>query len=192
MSLAEHLHPASPRFESAEAFLAWAEAQPERWELVDGVARMMTGGSVNHGRIAGNAFFALRTGLREGPCEAFGSDVAVIVGPSKVVYPDASVSCEPEEGMGVTRPVVVVEVLSPSTASYDLTHKATIYRRLPSLRHLVFIHQDRIGVQHFHRDAEGRDFTLTDLGRVNDVLALAAIGVEVTVAALYAQVPLTG
>jgi hypothetical protein len=57
MSLAEDR---APRFESAEAFLAWAGRQPERWELVDGVARMMTGGSLNHSRIAGNAYFAVR------------------------------------------------------------------------------------------------------------------------------------
>ena len=81
MSLAEDLHEGAPRFESAEAFLAWAGRQPERWELVDGVARMMTGGSLNHSRIAGNAYFALRSRLGHGRCEAFGSDAAVILGP---------------------------------------------------------------------------------------------------------------
>ena len=50
------------------------------------------------------------------------------------------------------------------------------------------IRQDRIRVEHYHRDAEGEDFVLTELDRVDGLLALTAIGVEITVAELYAQV----
>jgi Uma2 family endonuclease len=112
----------------------------------------------------------------------------VILGPQRVVFPDASVSCGPVAGMGADRPVVVVDVLSPSTAAYDLGDKASAYRKMPSLRHLVLIQQDRIRVEHYHRDAEGEDFTLTEIDRVDGLLALTAIGVEITVAELYAQV----
>ena len=191
MSLADDLHHGAPRFESAEAFLAWAERQPERWELVDGVARMMTGGSLNHSRIAGNAYFALRSRLGRGRCEAFGSDAAVILGPRRVAFPDVSVSCDAETGTSVAQPVVIVEVLSPSTESYDLGHKAAAYRRLPSLRHLVLVHQDRVAVQHFHREAEDQEFSLTEVNQVDGRLMLTAIAIEVTLLDLYAQVVLT-
>jgi len=190
MSLAD-LHDGAPRFESAEAFLAWAERQPERWELVDGVARMMTGGSLNHSRIAGNAYFALRSRLGRGRYEAFGSDAAVILGPRRVAFPDVSVSCDAETGTSVAQPVVIVEVLSPSTESYDLGHKAAAYRRLPSLRHLVLVHQDRVAVQHFHREAEDQEFSLTEVNQVDGRLMLTAIAIEVTLLDLYAQVVLT-
>ena len=192
MSLAEDLHEGAPRFESAEAFLAWAGRQPERWELVDGVARMMTGGLLNHSRIAGNAYFALRSRLGHGRCEAFGSDAAVILGPRRVTFPDVSVSCEAGTGTSVAQPVVIVEVLSPSTESYDLGHKAAAYRRLPSLRHLVLAHQDRVAVQHFHREAENQEFSLTELNQVDGRLILTAIYTEITLHDLYAQVVLTG
>lgn len=188
MSLAEDMPQAAPRFDSAEAFLAWAEAQPERYELVDGAARMMTGGSPNHARISRNALTALSARLGADGCEAFGGDLAVILGPQRVVFPDVSVSCEPVIGMGIDRPVVIIEVLSPSTAAYDLGDKASAYRRMPSLRHLIMIRQDRIAVDHYHRHAEGEDFTLTELDRVDGLLALTAIAVEVSVAELYAQV----
>lgn len=191
MSLAEDLHGGAPRFESAQAFLAWAAGQPQRWELVDGVARMMTGGSLNHSRIAGNAYFALRSRLGRGRCEAFGSDAAVILEPHRVVFPDVSVSCGPEDGPGLAAPVVVVEVLSPSTEAWDLGHKAAAYRRLPSLRHLVLVYQDRVAVQHFHRAAE-EAFTLTELGQVDGRILLTAIGVEIAVSELYARVVLAG
>jgi Uma2 family endonuclease len=188
MSLAEDMPQAGPHFDSAEAFLAWAEGQPERYELVDGAARLMTGGSPNHSRISRNALTALSARLGADGCEAFGGDLAVILGPRRVVFPDVSVSCEPVTGMGIDRPVVIFEVLSPSTAAYDLGDKASAYRRMPSLRHLVLIHQDRIGIDHYHREADGEDFTLTEVDRVDGLLVLTAVACDITVAELYAQV----
>lgn len=190
MSLAEDIPQSAPRFDSAEAFLGWAVGQPERYELAGGVARMMTGGSPNHARLSRNALTALVARRGTGPCEAFGTDLAIILGPGRVAFPDASVSCEPVTGMGADRPVVVFEVLSPSTAAYDLGDKASAYRRMPSLRHLVLVSQDKIRAAHYHRDAEGADFVLTELDRIDDVLVLAAIGVELAIAELYAQVTL--
>lgn len=195
MSLAED-SPSGPRFESAQAFLDWAERQPERWELWDGVARLaprgMTGGSLNHSRLSGNVFFALKSGLGSGSCEAFGSDAAVVLSPGRVAYPDVSVSCEPEDGPALLRPIVIVEVLSPSTASYDGGGKASAYRRLPSLRHLVLLRQDRVEAQHFHREEAGQEFALTEIDRVDGRLRLTAVGVEVVLAELYAGVRLGG
>lgn len=66
--------------------------------------------------------------------------------------------------IGIDRPVVIV---SPSTAAYDLGDKVSAYRRMPSLRHLVLIRQDRIGIDHYRRGAEGKDFTVTELDRVD-------------------------
>jgi Uma2 family endonuclease len=191
MSLAEDLPEAGPRFESAEAFLVWAERQPERYELIDGAVRLMTGGSPNHARLSRNLLTALSGRLGSGPCEAFGGDLAVILGPRRVLFPDASVSCEPVAGVGVETPVVIVEVLSPSTAAFDLGDKAAAYRRLPSLRHLVLIRQDRVRLDHYHRGGDGEDFVLTEIDRIDAALALTAIGVELPVAELYAQVVFT-
>jgi Uma2 family endonuclease len=192
MSLAEDVPQTAPRFDSAEAFLVWAASQPERYELVNGAARMMTGGSPNHARLSRNALTALAARLGAGPSEAFGTDLAVILGPKRVVFPDASISCEPVTGMGVDRPVAIFEVLSPSTAAYDLGDKASAYRKLPSVRHLVLISQDKIRVEHYHRDAEGTDFVLTEIDRVDGILSLTALGIEISVAEVYVQVTLGG
>jgi Uma2 family endonuclease len=188
MGLAEDIPQAAPRFESAEAFLAWAERQPQRYELVDGTARMMTGGSANHARMSRNALTLLTARLGSGPCEAFGGDLAVILGPQRVVFPDASVSCEPVTGLGAERPVVIVEVLSPPTAAYDMGDKAFAYRKMPSLRHLVLIRQDRVRVEHYHRGPAAEEFILTELDRPHGLPVLESIGVTITVAELYAQV----
>ena len=86
----------------------------------------------------------------------------------------------------------MLEVLSATTEAYDLGHKAAAYRRMPSLRHLVLVHQDHIAVQHFHRDAEDQEFRLTEVDTVDGQILLAAIGVDITLAELYAQVSLAG
>jgi Uma2 family endonuclease len=70
----------------------------------------------------------------------------------------------------------------------DPGDKASATRRLPSLRHLVLIRRDQIRVEHYHRDAEGKDFLLTELDRVDALLSLPALGVGIPVAELYARV----
>ena len=180
------------RFESPEAFLAWAELQPERYEMVDGIVRTAAGGSLTHARLSRNALTALMARMGSGPCEAFGADLAVILGPRHVFLPSASVSCEPDVGLGSTKPIVVIEVLPPATAGYDLESRALAYERLPSLRHLVLISPDRMGVQHLQRDADGQEFSSTEINWADDSLRLTAIGVEIPLAELYAQTTFAG
>ena len=180
------------RFESVEAFLAWAEAQEERYELVDGVARMMTGGSANHSAISGSALAALKGRLRGGPCRVMGPDFAVVMGPGRVVYPDVSVRCEEDGDKATGKPVVVIEVLSPSTEAYDLGTKADAYRALPSLRHLVLVRQDRVLAQHFHRREAGEPFVVETLNGLSQMLELEAVGARVSLAELYEDVRFHG
>jgi Uma2 family endonuclease len=188
MSLAEDIPQAAPRFQSAEDFITWASGRQERYELFDGAARLMTGGSPNHARLSRNLLTTLAGRLGTGPCEAFGGDLAIILGPQRVVFADVSVSCDGVSGLGAERPVAIVEVLSPSTAAYDLGDKASAYRRMPSLRHLVLVSQDKIRVEHFHRGAPDADFVLTELDSADLRLVLNAIGVEILVSEIYAQV----
>ena len=180
------------RFESVEAFLAWAEGREDRYELVDGAARMMTGGSANHSRIGVNVARALAGKLEGGPCEAFNGDAGVRLGDLRLVYPDASVVCERVDGYYMTSPVVIVEALSPSTEAHDLGTKAGWYRRLPSLRHLLIVRQDRVEVGHYHRAAAVDEWGYEDVARVDGVVRLEAIGVELSVVEIYARVELGG
>jgi hypothetical protein len=77
-----------------------------------------------------------------------------------------------------------VEVLPPSAEARDLGDGASGCLRLASLRHLEFIRQDRIGVRHLHRQRPNEDFVPSEAERVDGRLALAAIGVGITVTEL--------
>jgi Uma2 family endonuclease len=116
-------------------FIAWEERQELRYEY-DGVAiEAMTGGTVGHGRIQANLVALLHSRLRGGPCFVIGSEVKIRTETS-IRYPDAMVLCSPgsSRATATSSPVVVFEILSPSTARKDLGAKNAEYQTLQSLR----------------------------------------------------------
>ena len=109
------------RARSLAEFLAWEEQQPDRYERIAGVVRMMTGGTIAHNRITRNSARALESQLQGSDCEVFTSDVKVATPAGDVMYPDVVVVCGavPDQATWVETPVVVAEVLSASTAERD-------------------------------------------------------------------------
>ena len=114
-------------------------------ELEDGLIYMMAGGNEAHSRIAANVSAYLRTRLRGTGCRPYGSDFAVRTGEASIRYPDVSVYCnDPGAPANHGRkllgdPVVVFEVLSPSTASHDARTKLPEYRELAGVRDIVLV-----------------------------------------------------
>ena len=111
-------------------FLEWEERQPLRYEF-DGVGPVaMTGGTAGHADIQANLAAALRTRLRGKPCRFYGSDLKFQVADGQVRYPDGMVVCSSIDRTAtvVYDPVVVFEVMSPSTARDDRIVKAREYQ----------------------------------------------------------------
>lgn len=171
-------------------FLDWEERQDLRWEF-DGFAPVaMTGGTLAHGLIQGNLIVALSTRLRGTPCRAVGSDVKINAA-GTIRYPDAFVFCSrlPPRTLVVTDPVVVFEVLSPSSANIDHGVKNEEYRDTPSIQRYVMLEQDRQAATVFAR--VGGEW----IGQIvsgDATLEMPEIGIEVPLAELYDGVPLSG
>ena len=173
---------------SLDQFLAWEREQPDRFEFADGAVTMMTGGSAAHVTIAMNIAFTLREGLRGSGCRPFGSDMKVIAN-GAVRYPDISVICHPidDAETRLTEPVVVIEVVSPSTEHLDRGRKKFDYFATPSVRQYAIVEQDERLVDLYTR---------TDAGWVNElitgdaVLHLSSIGVELSLDAIYEETEL--
>ncbi|MCC6719210.1 MAG: Uma2 family endonuclease [Acetobacteraceae bacterium] len=170
-----------------DSFLAWEREQELRYEF-DGVQPIaMTGGSVAHSVIAQNIVTALGRGLPPG-CRTFRGDLKIIV-QGRVRYPDAMVTCTPvdDEDDTIPDPVVVFEVLSPSTAVVDRIVKNDEYRATPSIRHYVMLEQRRMAATVFSREGEAWR------GQIHvgpTVIPLPAIGATLALADLYAGVAL--
>ena len=179
----------------ADAFLAWAERQPEgRWELHDGRVVAMAPERVRHAETKFAATAALKRGIRAGGlrCQAFIDGVSVRIGKGWLFEPDAMVRCGDDvdgDAVAIDDPVIVIEVLSPSTATRDMGSKMRAYFELPSLRHYLLLDpEERMAIH--HRRAEGDRIETRLL--TEGALALEPPGLSVDVAALFPEPPADG
>lgn len=178
--------PASLAHCTFEDYLEWENRQPLRHEFVAGEVFLMTGASDLHNEVAGNLYTLLRQELRGTPCRVFMADVKVRIETADCAfYPDLLVTCAESDRSDryVKRsPVVVVEVLSASTAAFDLGDKFAAYRQLDSLREYVLIDQERVRVQVFRRLD---DQWLVDSVGPGERLILESVGLAFAVEKVY-------
>ena len=168
---------------SIDEFLIWERAQPERYEFDGLVVRMMTGGTLDHSTIASNLWTVLREKLRETGCRPFRGDTKVIANRG-IRYPDVTVTCSPITGGDdvVPEPVLVIEIISPSTAREDRGRKKLDYFATPSIRQYAIVEQDERLVDLYTRTEAGWiDEVVVDDGTLN----LSAIGVTIPLDAIY-------
>jgi Uma2 family endonuclease len=146
------------------SFLEYVELEATsdiRFEFFDGAVYAMSGGSPEHSGLAANVIQLLAAQLVGKPCRVFTSDLRVrVLETGLAAHPDVSVICgslerDPEDANTATNPVVVVEVLSPSTQRYDREEKAAHYRRIPSLQCYVLISQEEQRLEVFTRNLDG-------------------------------------
>lgn len=144
-----------------EQFLAWEETQERRHELVDGVVRAMTGGTLRHSEITGNVYARLRGPARAAGCHAHIADVQVRTPAGRAYYPDVVVRCGPfaHSDRYARTPCLVVEVTSPSTRAIDLEEKRDAYRTIPSLRAYIIVEQ---AVRRLHIHVRREDDSWTE------------------------------
>jgi len=170
-----------------DEFLAWEDEQPERYEFLDGLVRLMTGGTEDHDRLSVNLIALLRNALRGGPCSVHASNLKVVSRAGNAsMYPELFVRCGPREGKRtrIEDAVVVVEVLSPRTAKDDLTRKRRAYTLLPTMRVVVYASQDEPRLDLVRRQAEG-GFEDQVVEGLDGILDLPEIGVRLAMAEIY-------
>ncbi len=171
-----------------EAFLAWEERQEPRWEF-DGFAPVaMTGGSNEHEAIGNNLRALLLSALRGKRCSMRGPTMKIEVA-GRIRYLDAFVFCsDAVRGQTViTDPVVVFEVLSPSTSRNALIEKLREYQAMPSIRRYVLLEQDAVAATVYlkHDDAWTVSVVTGDA-----MLAMPEIATEIPLAGIYRDVEL--
>jgi Uma2 family endonuclease len=176
---------------SEAEFLAWTLAQPEKWELVDGVpikraTRLMAGGTLRHARIAANIIIALGPKLRGGPCAAHTSDV-LVKSRAALRYPDVIVDCgtdlSDQFGLIATAPRVLFEVLSPSNNALAQMRLAGDYQAIETVEQIVFVNQDGAEAQIWRRAANA--WTVESITGLDGAIAAPTIGVTISMADIY-------
>lgn len=172
-----------------DAFLDWETEQERKWEF-DGFAPIaMTGGTLGHARIQRNLMNALTDRLRGRPCEPLGPDVKIEVAGS-IRYPDALVVCSPQSDKRsvAENPVVVFEIVSPSSSRIDRFVKAREYGGTASIQRYVIVEQTSQSATVFTRMNGIWASTIRD---GEDELDMPEIGISVPLSELYTGVQLT-
>lgn len=175
-----------------DAFLA-AQRDDTTWELVGGRIVAMTNPTERHEQIVSNIGAPLKLAMDRLGCRAYFGGMRVQRSDDSrgldKPRPDVLVRCGPvTPNAYVTDPLMVVEVLSPSTIDIDRGDKLRFYKRLPTLRHSVLVYQDQARVEHYRRSDRG--WELETLTVPVDRLTLEAVGFEMTLATIYFGVDL--
>jgi Uma2 family endonuclease len=139
-----------------DEFLAWAEGRPGRYELFRGEVYAMSPEVVGHTEVKGAVYVALLTAIRARglPCHTLTDGPTVRIDSDTAYEPDALVYCGeklPPTALEVPNPVIVVEILSPSTRRIDVSIKLSGYFRLPSLTHYLIVDPAQPSVVHHAR-----------------------------------------
>lgn len=180
------------RLYTADEYLEIDRASDHRNEFVNGRIYAMTGTSIPHNVIVNNISGELRSRLRGRPCRAFTENVRLKVSESGMyTYPDVMALCGERELEDSHRdillnPMVIFEVLSPSTEAYDRGEKFEHYTLLPSLREYVLVSQDHVRIEKFVR--QGEQWVFTALNDPEGVLRIEALDCEIPVSEIYLDV----
>jgi Uma2 family endonuclease len=169
---------------TVDDFLAFEAEEPERYEFVDGIVRMMTGASAAHSAIKLNLAIGLKAALASGPCRVDVDDLKVVT-EAAIMYPDVLVICRPiaPEDDRVTDPTVVIEVLSPTTQRHDRIAKWREYQKIPSLQHFVLVEQAERRVEVYSRTETG--WALASVEPPQNTVVLQSIGASLSLEAIY-------
>jgi Uma2 family endonuclease len=176
---------------TAAEYLEGERKSDVRHEFVDGRIYAMSGASIRHNMIAGEAYSMLKDHLRGGPCrtliEAVKVQLADDIGEA-YYYPDVFVTCEPgDDDTHVVRcPKLIIEVLSESTSRIDRGDKLTNYRRIPSVEEIVLIEQDWPEIVVYRRSDGWKRHLHTQL---ETMVRLESVGFAAPLSSFYQSAP---
>lgn len=181
------------RYYSPEEYLQLEETAEFKNEYLDGEIVPMAGGTTNHNEIAGNFYANFKMKMQGKNYKIYMGDVKLSIPRYRIyTYPDLMIiSPEPiYEGTGstiVTNPLMIVEVLSKSTETYDKSRKFRYYRSIPTFQEYVMIDQYEYFVEQFHQNQDGQ-WVLTEYETPDAVLSLKTLNFKISLSDIYAGV----
>lgn len=182
------------KYISPEEYLEIERAAFERHEYFDGEIFDMAGTSEEHANISSNINISLGSQLKKRPCKSYQSDLRVHIPITGLfTYPDILVICGKPQFLEeahldtVLNPVLIVEVLSPSTADYDKGAKFENYRTIESLQEYILVWQDKKRVAHYTRQSDDTWLLRDFIGEEAEII-LSSIDCTLTMEDIYDKV----
>ncbi|MCB0559391.1 MAG: Uma2 family endonuclease [Lewinellaceae bacterium] len=180
------------KYYSIADYLELEAHSEQKHEFRDGIIVAMSGGTIPHNMICGNVFYALRDKKKKG-CTVFNSDQRVYFDEiNHYVYPDTSVVCggievSGEDENAIINPVLIIEVLSDSTAAYDRGEKFRKYRSLPSFKEYILIDQEQPIVDTLFRE-DGKYWRMQTIVELGKKVPIYSLDIEILMEDIYSEV----
>ena len=159
-------------------------------EYHDGEIIEMTGGSINHNRLVRNLIRLLDNALRKTIYEVFPSDLRLWIPQyNRGLYPDLMIIAgEPlfsdNRNDEILNPCVIIEVLSPSTSSYDRGDKFRYYRSIPQLNQYLLVSQEEILIESYSKTSEN-NWLLQEYTPARGIISLDSLGISLNLVDIY-------
>ena len=184
----------TPQRMTEAEYLAFADQQDIKYEYRDGYVYAMVGGTANHSIITVNTSTQFNVQLSDKNCTVTSPDLRVYIASKQTYrYPDVAVFCgemnylHDDRRDTLTNPIVLVEVLSPSTAQTDYNEKLTEYTQIDSLQAYLLISQDTPKVERFLRAESGQWLYDYALG-LDSQITVPPVDCTLALSALYNKV----
>lgn len=182
------------KYLSPAEYLEFERAALEKHEYFDGEIFDMSGASLKHVTISSNINASLHFQLKKRPCKSYQSDLRVhIPATGLFTYPDIIVVCGKPQLLNdaypdtLLNPLVIVEVLSPSTADYDKGAKFDHYRTIESLKEYILVWQDKKRIAHYTKQFD-ESWILRDFIGEEAEIILSSIECSLTMDDIYDKV----
>ena len=189
MSALPHMH----RSMTEAEYLALERNSTIKHELIGGETYAMSGASEAHNLVTGSTYAMLYNQLRGGSCRVYPSDMKVRTpATGSYTYPDITVVCgealfADDQRDILLNPILIIEVMSPTTERYDRGKKFQHYRELKTLQEYILIAQDSPHVERFVRQEKGF-WQFSEVRGRESSLELSSIGCILNLAEVYEQI----
>jgi Uma2 family endonuclease len=177
---------------TAEEYLRMEDNSAEKHEYMNGEIYLMAGAKPRHNVVSFNIGTRIGIGIENKDCTGYSSDQLISNQNQEFFfYPDVSVVCgEPELVPGldnvITNPILIVEVLSPSTTRFDKGDKFDKYRTITTLQNYILIEQAKVQILHYRRLDDG--WFLEELTDITQTLSIPALDLKIPLANIYNKV----
>lgn len=174
-----------------EEYLQFENDSVEKHEFYNGEVFSMAGASPRHNKIFSNLFGKLAHRLTGKPCQPYGSDMRIHIPENTLfTYPDISIICgdivpSEKDKSTVIQPVVLIEILSPSTKDYDRGGKFKFYRDIPTLKEYILIDSESINMESF-RINTALHWELEETRDLSEILRIPSVDIAIPLTEIYA------
>jgi Uma2 family endonuclease len=179
-----------PNYLTPEEYLQWEEEQSIKHEYINGEVYAMVGGTLNHNYITLNLASALRNNQRGKGCKVYMADAKLgISQQGPFFYPDIMITCDSrdkKQSKIIYHPLVIIEVLSPSTEAFDRGDKFKFYRQIDTLKEYVLIDSKKINIDCFRLNEN--NFWELHFYQENDELELNTISFSCPISLIYEDI----